>query len=183
LSAANRRSRGPRSCDRPRPSGSSSPSGNNYGRMGGMREMREMKGTREMREMKGMREMQQPNKLSLASRKQPRPSSRGCAGCAASPRLNSPIRSSLVLPSTLGRSRFVILFCSVCTCEINLHPFVSIAREGGFRAALFAVAVEQSGRNRVPRSAHFACHKGAHLAPPRGGRLRGGCLLPNSSAN
>src|ERR1700679_1238710 len=55
-----------------------------------------------------------------------------CGGYAASPRLNSPIPSSWCYPSKLARSKFVILFCSVCTCEINLHPFVPWGERAAF---------------------------------------------------
>ena len=58
----------------------------------------------------------------------------------------------------------------------GVRPFQVGWGGGGFRAALFAGVANKNSAAVFQRRAHLPSRKGAHLAPSRSGRLRGGCL-------
>jgi hypothetical protein len=101
-------------------------------------------------------------------------------GSNSTPQLTALMRRAIVIQPVRCKPFGPALNGEIRKPPCGVRPFQVGWGGGGFRAALFAGVANKNSAAVFQRRAHLPSQKGAHLAPSRSGRLRGGCLHPLS---
>ena len=97
-------------------------------------------------------------------------------GSNSTPQLTALMRRVMVIQPVRCKPFGPALSGEIRKPPCGVRPFQVGWGGGGFRAAVFAGVANKNSAAVFQRRAHLPSRKGAHLAPSRSGRLRGGCL-------